>query len=132
MNEEDTAWKGYTTGIGVVGSAPGCEGAIRWQCSQFFRVALMSADMPGQNTGDSTRAVIIDMPWWAACRVLSTSPRSEGGTITLSLYRITPSVGVMFRGTVDSRESSLASQSSTRGCRRWPFSPVCAYRRRSW
>ena len=62
----------------------------------FFRVALMSADMPGQNTEDSARAVIIDTPWWAACRVLSTSPRREGGTITLSLYRITPSVDVMF------------------------------------
>ena len=49
-----------------------------------------------QNTEDSARAVINDTPWWAACRVLSTSPRSEGGTITLSLYRITPSVDVMF------------------------------------
>ena len=48
----------------------------------------MSADMPGQNTEASARAVIIDMPWWAACSVLSTSPWSEGGTITLSLYRI--------------------------------------------
>ena len=56
----------------------------------------MSADMPGQNTADSARAVIIDTPWWAAWRVLSISPRSEGGMITLSLYRITPSVDVMF------------------------------------
>ena len=87
----------------------------------------MSADMHGQNTEDSARVVIIDMPWWAACRLLSTSPGSEGGMITLSLYRITPSVDVMFRGTGDSRESSLASQSSCRGCRRWPFPPVCAY-----
>ena len=49
---------------------------------------LMSADMPGQKTEDSSRAVIIDTAWWAACR-LSTSPRSEGGTITLSLNDIT-------------------------------------------
>ena len=61
----------------------------------FFRVVLMSADMPGQNTEDSARAVIIVMPWWATCTVFTTSPRSEGDT-TLSLYRITPSVDVMF------------------------------------
>ena len=60
-----------------MGGAPGCEGAILWQCSHFFRVVLISADMPGQNTENSARAVIIDMPWRAACRVLSTSPRSE-------------------------------------------------------
>ena len=56
----------------------------------------MSAGMPGQNTEDSAQTVIIDTPWLAACRVLSTSPRSEGGTITLSSYRIAPSVDVMF------------------------------------
>ena len=51
-----------------MGGTSGYEGAIRWHFSQFVRVVLMSADM--LNTEDSARAVIIDMPWWAACRVL--------------------------------------------------------------
>ena len=84
---EHTAWKGQTTGIGGMGGAPGCEGAIRWQ---------MSTDMHDQNTEDSAREVIIDTPWWAACMVLNISPRSEGGKITLSLSRIYPSVDVVF------------------------------------
>ena len=48
----------------------------------------MSADMSGQNTEDSARAVIIDTPWSAAFRVLSTSTWSVRITITLSLYVI--------------------------------------------
>lgn len=41
---------------------------------------------------DSALAVIVDVPWWAACRADKHLDLREGGTIMRSLYRTTPSL----------------------------------------
>ena len=50
----------------------------------------MSCVMPGQRMEDSALAIIVDVPWWAACSAAKQSGLRDGGITMQSLYRITP------------------------------------------
>ena len=78
-------WNGYSGRVGgVVGSAA-CDGAILLQCGQLALVAWISFVMPGQNIDASAFDVMVDMPWWAACRADMHEGLSEGGMTIRSL-----------------------------------------------
>ena len=46
---------------------------------------VMAGLIPGQNTDASALAIMEETPWWATCRLESTSGHSAGGTRIRSL-----------------------------------------------
>ena len=68
-----------------MGGLFGFEGAIRLKWLQWARYMVMAGVIPGQNTDASALAIMEETPWWAACRLESTSGRSAGGTRIRSL-----------------------------------------------
>ena len=68
-----------------MGGSAACDGAILLQCEQLALVAWMSFVMPGQKIDASAFDVIVDVPWWAACRADRHEDRREGGMTIRSL-----------------------------------------------
>lgn len=72
-------WRGYSGRVGGVGGRAACDGAILLQCWQLALVAWMSFVMPGQKMDVSAFEIMVDVPWWAACRADRHDGRKEGG-----------------------------------------------------
>ena len=55
-------------------------------------VAIIAGVIPGQNTDDSARAVIVDTPEWAEWKARKMSVCRFGVITIVSLYIMTPSI----------------------------------------